>query len=110
MCIRDSFQARLVFPEPTTEFNVTVDLVVEMAVYNPFDFFLEPGADKFPFEYEPLVAQELAPYLACEPLTPRLKAYLDKVDRTPRATIDFLVALNQQVQNDVKYLIRMEPG
>lgn len=105
-----NFQARLVFPEPTREFKVTVDLVVEMAVYNPFDFFLEPSADKFPFEYEPMVAQELAPYLAVEPLTPLVKAYLEKIDRTPRATIDFLVALNQQLQHDVKYLIRMEPG
>jgi uncharacterized protein (DUF2126 family) len=105
-----NFQARLVFPEPTREFKVTVDLVVEMAVYNPFDFFLEPSADKFPFEYEPMVAQELAPYLACEPLTPRVQQYLQKIDRTRRPTIDFLVALNQQVQGDVKYLIRMEPG
>ena len=105
-----NFQARLVFPEPTTEFKVTVDVVVEMAVYNPFDFFLEPGAEKFPFAYEPGVAEELAPYLACEPLTPRVQAYLEKIDRRPRTTIDFLVDLNQQVQRDVKYLIRMEPG
>lgn len=105
-----NFQARLVFPEKTTEFKVTVDLVVEMAVYNPFDFFLEPSAEKFPFEYEPQVAEELAPYLACEPLTPRVKAYLEKIDRRKRATIDFLVDLNQQVQQDVKYLIRLEPG
>ncbi|MGV3572324.1 MAG: DUF2126 domain-containing protein, partial [Ramlibacter sp.] len=105
-----NFQARLVFPEPATEFKVTVDLVVEMAVYNPFDFFLEPSAEKFPFKYEPGVAEELAPYLAVEPLTPLVRAYLEKIDRTPKATIDFLVALNQQVQGDVKYLIRMEPG
>lgn len=105
-----NFQARLVFPEPTTEFKVTVDLVVEMAVYNPFDFFLEPSAEKFPFRYEPEVAEELVPYLACEPLTPLVGAYLEKIDRKPRATIDFLVELNQQVQRDVRYLIRMEPG
>lgn len=105
-----NFQARLVFPEPATAFKVTVDLVVEMAVYNPFDFFLEPGAEKFPFRYEPGLAEELAPYLACEPLTPLVQAYLQKIDRRPRATIDFLVDLNRQVQGDVKYLIRMEPG
>jgi transglutaminase-like putative cysteine protease len=56
-----NFQARLVFPEKTTEFKVTVDLVVEMAVYNPFDFFLEPSAEKFPFQYEPELAEELVP-------------------------------------------------
>jgi uncharacterized protein (DUF2126 family)/transglutaminase-like putative cysteine protease len=105
-----NFQARLVFPERTTGFKVTVDLVVEMAVYNPFDFFLEPSAEKFPFAYEPELAEELAPYLACEPLTPRLQEYLHKIDLSPRATIDFLVDLNRQLQQDVKYLIRMEPG
>ncbi len=105
-----NYQARLVFPEKTTEFKVTVDVVVEMAVYNPFDFFLEPSAEKFPFAYAPEVAQELAPYLACEPAGPLVQAYLDRIDRRPRATIDFLVALNQQLQQDVRYLIRMEPG
>ncbi len=105
-----NYLARLVFPEKTKEFKVTVDLVVEMAVYNPFDFFLEPSAEKFPFTYEPLLAQELAPYLAAAPLTPLLKAYLDKVDRRERRTIDFLVELNMQLNRDIKYLIRMEPG
>lgn len=105
-----NYQARLVFPEKTTEFKVTVDLVVEMSVYNPFDFFLEPHAENFPFKYDKLVAQELAPYLAADPATPLVQAYLDKIDRKPQRTIDFLVRLNQQVQGDVKYLIRMEPG
>jgi uncharacterized protein (DUF2126 family)/transglutaminase-like putative cysteine protease len=105
-----NFQARLVFPQKTTEFKVTVDLVVEMAVYNPFDFFLEPGAETFPFKYEPELAEELVPYLHCEPLTPLVQSYLEKIDRRPRTTIDFLVELNQQVQRDVRYLIRMEPG
>ncbi len=87
-----------------------MDLVVEMAVYNPFDFFLEPGAENFPFRYEPLVAQELAPYLAAEPETPLLREYLAKVDRRPQRTIDFLVGINQKLQQDIRYLIRMEPG
>ncbi len=105
-----NYQARLVFPEKTTEFKVTVDLVVEMAVYNPFDFFLEPYAENSPFQYDKALHQELAPYLKTEPLTPRVKAYLDKIDRTEQRTIDFLVGLNQQVAGDIKYLIRMEPG
>jgi uncharacterized protein (DUF2126 family)/transglutaminase-like putative cysteine protease len=105
-----NYQARLVFPEKTTEFKVTVDLVVEMAVYNPFDFFLEPAAENFPFMYEPLVAQELAPYLATEPNTPLVQAYLEQVNRKRQRTIDFLVGINQKLQHDIKYLIRMEPG
>ncbi|VTU22809.1 hypothetical protein SRS16CHR_03125 [Variovorax sp. SRS16] len=105
-----NYQARLVFPEKTRDFKVTVDLVVEMAVYNPFDFFLEPQAENFPFTYTESQSQELAPYLVADPATPLVQAYLDKIDRKPQRTIDFLVGLNQQVQKDVDYLIRMEPG
>jgi len=105
-----NYQARLVFPEKASEFKVTVDLVVEMAVYNPFDFFLEPSAENFPFKYEPLVAQELAPYLAALPATPLFETYFAQVDRQPRRTIDFLVGINQKLQHDIQYLIRMEPG
>ncbi len=105
-----NYLARLVFPEKTTEFTVTVDLVAEMAVYNPFDFFLEPHAQKFPFSYDEAQLIELAPYLQVETPTPLLAAYLKDIPRTERATIDFLVALNQRVQNSVSYLIRMEPG
>jgi uncharacterized protein (DUF2126 family)/transglutaminase-like putative cysteine protease len=105
-----NYQARLVFPEKTREFKVTVDLVVEMAVYNPFDFFLEPQAENFPFKYTESQAQELAPYLVADPATPLVAAYLEKIDRKTQRTIDFLVGLNQQVQKDVGYLIRMEPG
>ncbi|VTU30882.1 hypothetical protein H4CHR_02694 [Variovorax sp. PBS-H4] len=105
-----NYLARLVFPEKTREFKVTVDLVVEMAVYNPFDFFLEPQAENFPFKYTESQAQELAPYLVADPATPLVAAYLEKVDRKTQRTIDFLVGLNQQVQQDVNYLIRMEPG
>jgi uncharacterized protein (DUF2126 family)/transglutaminase-like putative cysteine protease len=105
-----NYLARLVFPEKTTEFKITVDLVAEMAVYNPFDFFLEPEAEKFPFGYAPEVERDLAPYLAKSELTPRFKALLDSIDRTPRRTIDFLVAINQRLQKDIRYLIRMEPG
>jgi len=105
-----NYQARLVFPGKTREFKVTVDLVVEMAVYNPFDFFLEPQAENFPFKYTESQAQELAPYLVADEPTPLVKAYLAKIDRKEQRTIDFLVGLNQQVQSDVNYLIRMEPG
>ena len=102
--------ARLVFPEKTAEFKVTVDLVAEMSVYNPFDFFLEPGAEQFPFGYTPELQRELAPYLVTTQATPRFAALVASIDRRPQATIDFLVGINQRLQRDVRYLIRMEPG
>jgi len=102
--------ARLVFPEKTTEFKVTVDLVAEMAVYNPFDFFLEPEAENFPFAYAPEVERDLAPYLAKGPLTPAFAAFVASVSREQQRTIDFLVGLNQRLQREIRYVIRMEPG
>ncbi len=105
-----NYLARLVFPEKTTEFRVTVDLVAEMAVYNPFDFFLEPTAENFPFRYEASLHHDLAPYLVREALTPLLRDFLQSIDVSEQRTIDFLVSLNQRLQRDIRYLIRMEPG
>ena len=105
-----NWQARLVFPDKTTEFKVTVDVVAEMAVYNPFDFFLEPAAEQFPFDYDPLLKEELAPYLARAPQGDLFNHYVAGIDRSPQRTIDFLVGLNQRLQHDIGYLIRLEPG
>jgi uncharacterized protein (DUF2126 family) len=109
-----NYQARLVFPEKTECLVVTVDLVAEMAVYNPFDFFLEPQAENFPFSYNKLTAQELAPYLVLESnasaLGKRFNEMLGSIDRSQVRTIDFLVALNQKIQHEIRYLIRLEPG
>jgi len=105
-----NYLARLVFPEKTSELRIEVDLVAEIAVFNPFDFFLEPYAEKIPFTYAREEHHELQPYLEKLPLTPRFQAYLDSIDRTPIPAIDFLVGLNQRLANDIGYLIRMEPG
>ena len=102
--------ARFVFPEKTRELRIEVDLVAEMSVINPFDFFLEPHAQNFPFKYDPAQAHELESYLRKDPLTPLFKAYLDEIPRAPKPTNDFLVELNRQLARDVRYLIRMEPG
>lgn len=105
-----NYLARVVFPEKTTELLVEVDLVAEMAVYNPFDFFLEPGAEQFPFDYEPLLKKELAPFLEVSESGPVTASYLKGVDLKPRRTIDFLVELNRRLWGDISYLIRLEPG
>ena len=105
-----NFVARLVFPEKVEQFSVDVDLIAELRVFNPFDFFLEPEAEKYPFAYDPVLASELAPFLKTEPAGPRLSAWLSGIDRAPRSTADFVVELNAQLQRQVQYLIRMEPG
>ncbi len=105
-----NYLARLVFPEPTDHFSVTVDLVAELAVFNPFDFFLEPAAENFPFIYDPALAVELAPYLRRDAVTPAFQKFLDTIGRAPQRTMDFIVGLNLQVNRAVRYIIRLEPG
>ncbi|MDF2073834.1 transglutaminase family protein [Pseudomonas mendocina] len=105
-----NYLARLVFPEKTREFKVEVDLVAEMAVFNPFDFFLEPYAERIPFAYTEGEQRELAPYLIKLPATPLFARYLAGISREPVPSIDFLVELNQRLARDIRYLIRMEPG
>ncbi len=128
---QSNYLARLVFPEKATELLIEVDLVAEMSVFNPFDFFLEPEAERFPFQYDQTLDHELEPFRLMLPATPQFAAYLDKVRRdaptaapaaaakgeakaTPPDTrprmMDFLVHVNRMVWRDVKYLIRMEPG
>ncbi len=102
--------ARFVFPEKTDSFKVEIDLKAELAVVNPFDFFIEPYADKFPFTYADELKHELAAYRECEPLTPRLKDFVGSLSTQEVSTVDFLVYLNARLQQDIRYVIRMEPG
>jgi uncharacterized protein (DUF2126 family) len=107
---QSNYVARLTFPEKVDEFRVEVDVVAEMTVYNPFDFFLEPSAEHFPFAYETWQLRELQPFLHADPLTPRLARYLESIDRRRRRTIDMLVDVNRHVQQDISYVIRLDPG
>ncbi|HRI16582.1 MAG TPA: transglutaminase family protein, partial [Verrucomicrobiota bacterium] len=146
-----NWNARLVFQQPMTQLGVEVELIAEMSVYNPFDFFLDASAAHFPFSYDATLQKDLAPFLEVSPLTPPMSAYLatlrrdllskpERIPHTPAPeaghrtdphhegghlpdpgqhpvaadpqlrTIDFVVALNQHVQRDIRYLIRLEPG
>ena len=60
---QNNWLARIMVPEKTDHFSVAVDLTVELDVINPFDFFLEPAAEQFPFSYAPDLKAELEPYL-----------------------------------------------
>lgn len=105
-----NFLARLVFPERTRHFRVEVDLVAELTVINPFDFFVEEAAEEFPFTYDPELHKSLQPFLERLPPTPMFADYLSSLDRTPRRSVSFVVDLNQRLQQDIEYVIRLEPG
>ncbi|MEY2600271.1 MAG: hypothetical protein RLZZ142_2530 [Verrucomicrobiota bacterium] len=115
-----NWNARLVFPEPMRELAVTVDLVAEMAVYNPFDFFLEESAQRVPFVYAGALAHDLESFRRRTKVGRRLRDFLAPFEKQLAAggskkregmvTVDFLVGLNQRILERVKYLIRLEPG
>jgi uncharacterized protein (DUF2126 family)/transglutaminase-like putative cysteine protease len=102
--------ARVVFPEPATELRVEVDLVAEMAVHNPFDFFLEEEAEQYPFTYETALRLELEPFLETAATGPLFEDWFASVRGTRARTVDFLVGLNQRLQKAIQYVIRLEPG
>ena len=105
-----NFLARVVFPEPVNHFVVTVDLLADMATINPFDFFLEPDAEKFPFTYDPLLEQELAPFRRKLAAGPLLSKLIEGLPPGPMRTVDWLVAVNTAVRDRIGYIVRLEPG
>ena len=108
--LHNNHLARVLFPEKTNEFVVEVDLVAELSPFNPFDFFLEPGVEDYPFEYAPELAKDLEPYRSVEPAGPLLQTFLGKPPRETRGTIGFLVDLNRRVRNEIEYVTRLDPG
>ncbi|MFB9947368.1 DUF2126 domain-containing protein [Rhizobium puerariae] len=106
-----NYLARYVFPDPVTEFKIEVDLVADMTVYNPFDFFVEEEATKWPFEYPETLVEDLSIYRKPEPATPLLQAFVNSIDQSPgQPTVDMIVGLNARLQKEIGYVIRMEPG
>ena len=105
-----NYLARFVFPEPVTELRIEVDLVADMTVYNPFDFFVEERAETWPFDYPEELREDLVIYRRPEPAGPLLQKFIDGVDRTPTNTVNFITALNARVQREVGYIVRLETG
>jgi len=105
-----NWQARVVFPDKVSEFLVTVDLLADLAAFNPFDFFVEDSGEKWPFEYDASLAEDLKPYRQPLPPGKHLRALLGSISRAPINTVEFLMDLTQRVQRQIRYVIRHEPG
>jgi len=106
----NNYLARLVFAQPTQELRVEVDLVAELTVTNPFDFFVESYAETFPFSYDPVLAKELLPFLETQEAGPQLQALIASCRRNAIRTVDYLVDINSRLQRAIAYVIRLEPG
>jgi uncharacterized protein (DUF2126 family)/transglutaminase-like putative cysteine protease len=106
-----NYLARIVFQEPAKRLCIDVEVIAQLTVINPFDFFVDEYAEHFPFQYEASIKKALQPYLECTSSGPNLTRWLETFERFHKEQInDFLVRLNQQLQQDICYSIRMEPG
>jgi len=105
-----NYQARVIFPEKTKELSIEVEVIADMVVINPFDFFVEDYAEQYPFTYKEHLAGELIPYLEIKDSGPLLDRWLENIDKSPKTINDFLVYINQKVNRDIGYNIRMEAG
>lgn len=102
--------ARLLFSGKTSEFLVKVNLVADLSPYNPFEFFLEPGFEEYPFAYAPGLAKDLEPYRSADPPGPLLHAFLESFVGKKSGTISLLLDLNRKVRDEIGYVTRLEPG
>ncbi len=127
-----NYIARYVFPKPARRLVVEVNLVADLVTINPFDFFVEDYAQHFPFDYEKQLRKELAPYFEIKESGPRLLEWLQSLREDPVGfafaktaepgsadlpdaagrphIVHYLVELNQRLQQQIGYTIRMEPG
>ncbi len=105
-----NFMARAVFEEPVRSLEIEVDLIAEMTVINPFEFFVETSAEEHPFTYEKWLSREIRAFLETRKAKPHFKKFLAGLDRKKLRTVDRLVDINRRVHDRVSYVIRMEPG
>ena len=105
-----NYIARIVFPEKIKYLTIEVDLIADMSVINPFDFFIEESADNYPFNYDKDLKEDLTPYSEIKEKGKHLKEFLKKIDKSEKKIVQFLVDLNILLNKEIKYTIRMEPG
>ena len=105
-----NYMARLVFPEKTKEFSIDVEIIADLITLNPFDFFVEESATNYPFEYKKDLKKELKPYLKINEDGKLLKEFVKSIDKSEKPIIDFLVEVNQKINQYVNYTVRLETG
>jgi uncharacterized protein (DUF2126 family)/transglutaminase-like putative cysteine protease len=102
--------ARVVFPNKCERLSVEVEVIADMTVINPFDFFVEDYAENYPFNYDALTLKELQPYLEITEKGALLTQWVKEFDISKRSINDFLVDINRKVFETLSYNIRMEVG
>ena len=102
--------ARVVLPGPVETMDVVVDLVADLSPQDPFNFLLAPGAESWPFRYEPGMADDLSQFRRTDHAGPLLQALRDDTPASSVATVSLILELTHRVRDRVAYIVRMEPG
>src|SRR3984885_2096658 len=116
-----NFVCRLTFPNPMSQLTITVGLIADLKVINPFDFFIEDWAETWPsagFSYPETLSDDLKPYL--RPVDEHgtgagpgelVQAWVRNFSMPEGTrTINALVELNRRINTDLGYSVRMEHG
>ncbi|MDT5231350.1 MAG: hypothetical protein QOJ56_252 [Mycobacterium sp.] len=116
-----NFVCRLTFPNPMSRLTITVGLIADLKVINPFDFFIEEWAETWPsagFTYPETLSDDLKPYL--RPVDEHgtgsgpgelVQAWVRNFSMPEGTrTINALVELNRRINTDLGYSVRMEHG
>lgn len=98
---------------PTEALEISVEIAVEVQPVNPFDFYLDEAVRDVPFAYDSVLTHDLAPFLARDDSAYATGPFYEKFSSAlPRtgSTTDMLVAMNQAVNQGLRYVIREESG
>lgn len=103
--------ARVDFSGTVASMTIQVQLIARLEPVNPFDFLIDSYANSFPFAYEDSLRKELTTYLEVTEQGPHLAQWIRQINHHPkRDTLDFLISLNQQVNQAIAYQIRLQAG
>lgn len=105
-----NYETRVFIPRPTRIFSITVEMVLTLVSINPFDFFIEEYARRYPFIYDAALHGDLFTYTQYSESGPKLVSYVDQLRAESLPTVDYLVQINKKVFQDIKYTVRYEPG
>jgi transglutaminase-like putative cysteine protease len=105
-----NFVARIIFPQKTEHFSTEVNFIANLETTNPFNFFVEPEAEEFPFTYVASTKEQVRPFLTPDVAGPLLANYLHRLPQHMQSTVELLVSVNRQLRHDVQYVTRDEPG
>lgn len=98
---------------PVDRLDVLVELSVDIQPVNPFDFFIEDYAERYPFRYPDAERRELAPFFDLSTKAVEMGPLFEEFYQTlptEGRTIDVVVECNHQVKERVEYIIRHESG